>query len=250
VADAADDNRRYLPYGQVARPQVSLDRFDPSGFGQYGNWVFWEYLGERFGDDVVRDVWRHAAAYRGAPDGFSVAALRRALRPHGGLPAVFTAYAAALALPARSFAEGAAWPAAPGRSGRLGTRDRPARTTLRIDHLASRSVSVRPARSMRGAGRRLQVTVNAPARRTGARAYLQVVARDGTVRGRPIRLNADGFGRERVRFDARDVRRVTITLANASTRYRCGGGGPTYACNGTPRDQGRVFEVGARVVSR
>ena len=30
VADGADDNRRYLPYGQVARPGSSLDLFDPS----------------------------------------------------------------------------------------------------------------------------------------------------------------------------------------------------------------------------
>jgi hypothetical protein len=43
---------------------------------------------------------------------------------------------------------------------------------------------------------------------------------------------------------------VTITLANASTRYRCRQGVPTYACDGEPRDQRLVFEVGARVLPR
>ena len=247
VADGADDNRRYLPYGQVARPGTSLDRFDPSGFNQYGNWVFWEYLGERFGADVVKAVWRQAGAYDGAPDRYSVAALRRTLAQRGGLPATFAAYAAALTMPARSFAEGAAWPAARTGSGRLGVRDRHAHTALRINHLASRSIAIRPARTLRG-GWRLQVTVNAPARKTGPAAYLQVVGRKGAVHARPIALNADGFGRVRMSFDTDRVRRVVVTLANASTRYRCRDGGPTYACEGTPRDQGLVFEVGARVI--
>ena len=86
-ADGADDNRQYLPYGQLGRPGSSLDMFDPSGFNQYGNWAFLEYLGERFGNDVVRAVWRQAGAYDGAPDRYSVAALRRVLARHGGLAA-------------------------------------------------------------------------------------------------------------------------------------------------------------------
>ena len=162
VADGADDNRRYLPYGQVARPETSLDRFDPGGFNQYGNWAFWEYLGERFGAGVVRAVWRQAGAYDGAPDRYSVAALRRILARHGGLPATFAAYAAALTMPARSFAEGAAWPSATTGTGRLGPKDRHAHTAMRINHLASRSIAIRPTRALRGDWR-LQITVNAPA---------------------------------------------------------------------------------------
>jgi hypothetical protein len=231
VADGANDNRRYLPYGQVAKPGTSLDRFDPGGFNQYGNWVFWEYLTERYGADVVRAVWRRARAYDGAPDRRSVAALRRTLARHNGLPATFAAYAAALTKPARTFPEGAAWPAAKTGTGRLGRKDRHAHLALRINHLASRSIAARPARGLRGDWR-LEIAIDGPARKTGPAAYLQVVGRNGAVRRRPIALNAEGVGRARTRFDAERVRRVTITLANTSTRQR------------------RVFEVGARVFRR
>ena len=86
--------------------------------------------------------------------------------------------------------------------------------------------------------------------KTGPAAHLQVWRRNGSVTGRPIVLDSDGVGRERVRFYSRQVRRVTITLANASTRYRCGRGGPTFACEGRPRDQRLHFDVAARVVRR
>ena len=250
VADGADDNRRYLPYGQLARPGSSLDMFDPSGFNQYGNWTFWEYVGDRFGDDVVRAVWRQAGAYDGAPDRYSVAALRRVLARHGGLAAAFAAYASAATAPAHFFDEGASWPVITTRPSRLGARDRPAHTSLRINHLAARTVDIRPAASLRSRRWRLQITVHAPPAKTGPGAHLQVWRRDGSVSGRPIVLDAGGVGRERVRFDSRRVRRVTITLANASARYRCGRGGPTFACEGRPRDQRLRFEVAARVVRR
>ncbi len=250
VADGADDNRRYLPYGQVARPGTSLDLFDPTGFNQYGNWTFWEYLGERFGKDVVRAVWRQAGAYDGAPDRYSVAALRSVLARHGGLAPAFAAYASAATAPAHFFDEGATWPASTSRPGRLGTADRRASTSLRINHLAARNIDVRPARSLRGQRWRLQVTVDAPPAKTGPAAHLQVWRRDGNVTGRPIRLDADGAGRVWVSFDSRQVRRVTITLVNASTRYQCGRGGPTFACEGRPRDQRLHFDVSARVIRR
>jgi hypothetical protein len=251
VADGADDNRRYLPYGQLVRPGTSLDLFDAGGYHQYGNWVFWEYLGERFGPDVVREVWRQAGAYDGAPDRFSVAALRRVLARHGGLPATFAAYASATTDPARAYDEGDAWPAAKRpKAGSLGQADRRARTSVRLNHLASRTVAVRPTRGLRGRRWRLEITVNAPPRSTGPAAYVQVLRRDGSVRRRPMTLNPDGFGRERVRFDARRVRRVSITLANGSTRYRCGQSDQTFACAGRPLDQRLRFEVGARVYRR
>lgn len=41
-----------------------------------------------------------------------------------------------------------------------------------------------------------------------------------------------------------------MTLANASTRFRCGKGGEFFACNGKPADQGRRFAVRARVLRR
>ena len=246
VADDADDNRRYLRYGQVARPGTSLDRFDPAGFGQYGNWVFWEYLSQRFGNRVVRDVWEQASARPGSPDRFSVAALRHALADRGGLRATFARYAAALAQPARTFPEGAAWPRADIGTGRLGPHRRHARTRVRVNHLASHTIAVRPERGLRG-GWRLHLRVDGPSRAAAPVATLQVVRRDGSVRTRPVALDRQGEGRVRVRFDADRVRKVLLTLANASTRYECRAGGPTYACRGVPQDQRKAFDVTARI---
>jgi hypothetical protein len=251
VADGANDNRRYLPYGQVARPGTSLDLFDPSGHNQYGNWAFWEYLSQRFGNGVVRAVWRQAGAYDGAPNRYSVSALRKVLARKGGFATIFAEYAAATTAPGRAYDEGSAWQVTSvPKAGRLGRVHRRARTTLRINHLASRSIVVRPSRGLKGRRWQLQVTVKGPDRRTSPAAYLQVLRRDGTVAGRHVELNPRGYGRVRARFDARRVRRVTITLANASTRYRCRRGNPTFACQGQPRDQRQRFEVGARVVRR
>ena len=64
-ADAIDDNRQYLPYGQLGRPRQPLDEFDSFGQSQYGNWLFFELLSQDFGPDVVRRIWNLADATRG-----------------------------------------------------------------------------------------------------------------------------------------------------------------------------------------
>ena len=237
VADDVDDNRQYLPYGQLARPGSSLDIFDPQGFNQYGNWAFFEYLADRFGDDVVRAVWRQAGAYDGAPDRYSVPRSAGSSPGTAGWPRRFRRTPSAATAPAHFFDEGASWPGTTARPRRLGARDRPGLATLRINHLAARPVDVRPAASLRSRRWRLQITVHAPPAKTGPGGVpAGVAARRLPERPPRSPLDADGVGRQRVRFDSRRVRRVTITLANASTRYRCGRGGPTFALRGsTPR---------------
>ena len=49
-----------------------------------------------------------------------------------------------------------------------------------------------------------------------------------------------------MRFDATTTA-VTVVLANASTRYRCGEG-TTLACEGTPRDQRQRFVLRASLL--
>ena len=55
-ADGVNDNRAYLRFGQLARPGCPLDLFDPGGYAHYGNWAFWDFLGRRFGTEIVREV--------------------------------------------------------------------------------------------------------------------------------------------------------------------------------------------------
>ena len=51
-----------------------------------------------------------------------------------------------------------------------------------------------------------------------------------------------------VPFGSRDVKRVTLTLANASTGFYCWRQQLTYSCQGRPRDDNRAFAYQARAL--
>jgi hypothetical protein len=83
-ADDVNDNRQYLPYSQVKRPGTALDIFNQNGFNQYGNWTFFEYLSEHFGKGVVRSIWNKAYAAKGAPDAYSIKAVKQGIPLNSG----------------------------------------------------------------------------------------------------------------------------------------------------------------------
>ncbi len=254
----ADDNRRYLPYGQIARPWVPLDRFDPTSFGQYGQWPFWSFLADRFGDDVVRRVWERAGAYAGAPHEYSTKALSTVLARHGGLTSVFARYAAANVARAQEYDEGAAWPRPQVSERRLlgpdGRRSRRAGAKVDVDHLASRVIGLTPRRSaqasLRGGRYRLQVRVAGPAARTSPAAYVVIRSSKGDVLRRVglERVGRTTTGTVTTRFSP--GAQVLVVLVNASDRFVCRRPDPAYSCRGTPRDDDETFRVGARLVRR
>ena len=86
-ADDVNDNRQYLPAGQLGVPARSLDAFIDGAGPQYGNWVWWEYLSHRYNTGIVRTIWSKAAAYAGAPDYYSTQAVASALASRAGSPA-------------------------------------------------------------------------------------------------------------------------------------------------------------------
>lgn len=261
-ADEVDDNRRYLTYGQLRRPDLSLDRFDVSGYAHYGNWIFWEHLTDRFGDDVVRDVWERASE----DDVFSVQALRAVLRERGvRLPPVYARYAALNLVRAQAYDEGSTWPApapvarervlrpvAAARAARAdGGSARPAGVDLEVDHLASAAVVLRPGapdeRLERGRWA-LRVVVDGPRRATRPGAHLVVLRGDRSV-VRRVPLDPEGVGAAGVPLSPR-VTGVVVVVANGSSRYRCDVPDPAYACQGTPRDDDQVFDVSAELARR
>ncbi|MDN4174251.1 hypothetical protein QWY28_14905 [Nocardioides sp. SOB77] len=251
VADGADDNRQYLSASQVKLPTSSLDVFQPSGFAQYGNWTFWEYLGRRFGNGIVKQVWNKAGAFKGAPNMYSAQALRKTVgRRGGGLPSVFAAYAASNTAPARYYPEGSAWPRA-GFTKRvtLSKGSRRDSSSVTINHLASRNIGVRPAADLSGRKWRLRITVNAPKRAAGSAVHVLVRNKSGAWSRKTVALNRSGYGKKMVSFNAKKVSGVTITLANASTRYRCFKG-TNLSCRGLSRDQGRTFALKVAAVKR
>ncbi len=256
----ADDNRRYLPYGQVARPWVPLDRFESTGFSQYGAWPFWELLTGRYGDDVVRRVWERAGAYAGAPHEYSTKALASVLAPHGGLAAVFARYVASNVARAQEYDEGAAWPRPQVSERRLmspdGRRGRRVGARVQVDHLAGRVVAVSPRRSAEaslGRGRyRLHLRVVGPAARTSPAAYVVIRTHRGDVLRR-VTLDRDDSGTQTTgaittRFTG--GAQVLVVLVNASDRFVCRRPDPAYSCRGTPRDDDERFRVGGRLVRR
>ena len=243
-ADEVDDNRSYLPAGQLGRPRVPLDLFETDGFAQYGNWAWWEFLSRRYGTSVVRSVWNRAGTGGSLPDDYSTQALVEVLASRGGLPSVYAAFAAGNTVPSRTYAEGRAYPTSPATEDRLTSTRRAARLTTRLDHLTSRAWRLRPDASL-ARGSRLTVVVDAPDRVRAPAARLVAKLADGTVRQRAIPLGSTGSGRIDVGFDAATTS-VTVVLVNASTRYRCDEG-TSLACEGRPFDDGQQFAVRASV---
>jgi hypothetical protein len=114
--------------------------------------------------------------------------------------------------------------------------------------MASKTVLVRPASPLRARGWRLRLTVAGPS--AGAVANAIVHRASGALRRKPIELDADGRGELIVPFGSSRVQRVTLTLANASTRFDCWRQELVYSCQGRPRDDNRRFTYTARATRR
>lgn len=244
-ADESNDNRQYLPAGQLSHPNTPLDTFTTAGFQQYGNWPFFEYLSERYGRGVVRSTWEHAAAFPGGGHQYSAHALRDALADHGGLTSVFARYAAGNLDPARSYREGSAFPLAPLAA------DWPLSTTTRttgwrsltVHHLASQSVRAVPDADLADPGWGLRLRVDAPDLSTAPAAYVRVARRHGPATHLLVHLTQRGAGHVVLPFGHGRVRSVTVTLANTSVGYHgCFTDGP-YSCSGHPDAPRPTFRV-------
>jgi hypothetical protein len=242
LADAVDDNRAYLSAGQLRRPRTPLDLFSSGGTNQYGNWIWWEHLSQRLGRSVVRQVWNRAGAFAGAPNQYSVQALGARLRSSGGLTAAYTRFASDNLAPGSSYAEGSGYPSPRVPSRSIGRDTRQGEWSPRLAHLTSTSLRLTPGADLRTRRWRLRLVVDAPARRTGPGARVLVTRTDGDVERRRVRLDGSGDGRLVVPFGRTSVRSVAVTVANASTRYRCNRG-TSYACAGQSRDDGRRYAV-------
>jgi hypothetical protein len=250
LADAVDDNRQYLSSGQLGDTRTPLDLFGSYHPGQYGNWIFWEHLSGRHGADVVRRVWERAAAYRGGPDDYSVQAVRRVLRSRGGFAESYARFASGNLTPERTYPEGAAYSDPRSTVTRsVGPSSRRGGLGRRLRHLTSVSLRLRPGDRLDGRRWRLRLVVDAPDRRTGPAAHLVVTRQDGRSRSRPVRLGRGGGARTVVAFGPDEVASVAVTLANASTRYRCRRG-TSFACQGASRDDGRRYRVRYRAFRR
>lgn len=249
-ADDVNDNRQYLPYGQVGQPAESLDFFNASGFNQYGNWPFFENLSSRYGNRIVRRAWEQAGAFAGAPDKYSTQAIKSVLGSRGGFENVFRAYTAHNTIPGRTYDEGASWPAAPiDQRWVLSADQLEGERGFRIDHLASRNAVLKPDESLAGLRWRGRVTIDAPAEETSPTAYLIIKKQGGRIVERAVDLGPAGHGTAEFPFSHDVIRSVTVTLANASTRFSCWHE-MVYSCQGRSRDDDQQFNLKVAAFTR
>jgi len=242
-ADGINDNRQYLPYGQVRLPFDSLDVYAPAGFNQYGNWPFFEYLSSRYGVGIVRQIWNLSGNFPGAGKEYSTQAISDALRSHGGFTSVYTRFAAANVSPAKSYAEGGAWPSAKiNRSWTLARDHRSGGATFAINHMAARDVVMKPDTTLRGDRWHGRVAVDGPGRATSPAAYVVIDRTQGSPIRKQVTLSRSGAGSVTFSFRHATVKRVSITLVNASTRFDCGRN-TNLSCHGKPKDNGSSFDV-------
>jgi hypothetical protein len=257
IYDAVNDNRQYLAQSPLRNPGRSMDyySFVPPYYGPYGNWIWWRYLGERYPREggtglplVLRDVIANIGGSTPASPGrYSTQALARALASRGGsVPAAFTRFAVTNRAPARFYEEGHAYSAAPAAR-RYTLRDRTERAVSgQQRHLTSQTVAVKPGAGLRR-GWKLRVRVDLPARKYGYRAAVTTYWTNGTTSTTYLAVDAQGRRTKVFGFNHDKVKRVDVTLVNASTRYACWQG-KVYACEGTPRDDNRTTRAWFKAV--
>ncbi|GAA1478726.1 hypothetical protein GCM10009623_31720 [Nocardioides aestuarii] len=249
-ADDVNDNRQYLREGQVRLTHVPLDTFDRDRSFQYGNWTFFEYLSMRFGNGVVKRIWKGAGELRGDGGKYSLQAVRRALPDRVSLPDLYARYAAANATPGRSYPEGSSWPTPDwAGGGRLGRGD-VASGRVRISHLAAHHFRLTPEAELDRSRFRLKVSVDGPARKTSPRMVLVRLTPGGDVVTTEVALDKAGEGSATVPFNTLRTERLFAVAVNASTRFECGSHGTRYSCRGKPRDERKLFALRFKVVSR
>ncbi len=244
VFDDINDNRQYLPAGQLQRTLFPLDYYDVSSGSVYGNWVFFEFLSKAFGNGVVRRIWNKAGAFAGAPDMYSTQAISRVLKGRGGFTKAYSRFVGANLLPSKFYPEGSVWPSAELATATPLTLTSDSRTTgvqgYKLLHMSSLSWKVDSSATLTGPQFKLQVDIDGPKSFRMPAAYVQVLGHDGSVQRHYLKLNKSGAGSVTVPFDYTSVASVYVSLVNASTRFKCGKS-YVYSCNGLPIDDGRSF---------
>jgi hypothetical protein len=232
VFDEVDDNHGFLHAASpLAQPGVSLDRGRRGH--EYGAWIFWRYLSERFGTGIVRDVWERAEALGGEGGTYSLEATAAAVAARGTpFDSAFASFAVANRAPGAVYEEGRAYPAARAAASFALARSRALVDwrRVRVPHLAAAGVSFRPGQSGSGA---LRLWVAVPSSAPDLVVTALIVRRSGAVGFRRVRLGHDGAGSVTVPFSAARIRRVDLVASNASTALACWRG-TAFSCRGVP----------------
>jgi hypothetical protein len=259
--DEINDNRQYLKDSQISAPWSPLDRWSgaPNDFYQYGNWVFFEYLTQRWRaktgtmPTLVLDIWKRLNARAGAPDRHSTRAVQEVLSQRGAsFTAVYGQFVDGNRRPAKTYPEGKAATYKPARPAKTWTLSKSKRGTggwyYLVDHLTSVPIRIKPASGLRQRDWKLRVSVDLPPAKTAPVARVSVYLKSGKVATSNIRLKAKGLSSKAVGFSSRKVKYVELVMVNASLRTRCWTNQASpFACLGTPRDDAKKYIYNASI---
>jgi hypothetical protein len=260
VFPAVTDRIDYLARSPIRRPDRALDHGVNSY--EYGAWIFFRFLAESFDDEaIVRELWAYADGSNDndgpgpdtqGPDEFSMQAAGHATSDRGvSLSSAFATFAEWNGFPAHYYDEGALYPS-PLRAAlhKLGRGATTGWEAPRIRHLASAYHSFAP-RDTLGAGAKLKVVVDLPARKYKPAAKILIFYKSGDFQVRTLDLNSAGDASRTVAFGRGVVNRVDLVLTNASARYdlnTCWTQRTTYSCGGAvARDELRTYRFKATV---
>jgi hypothetical protein len=233
-----NDNRQYLPYGQLRKPRVPLDK--DTTFGVYGNWIFFRYISEHLPakkgalPSIMLQIWKKAAVSADRKHNkYSVAAITSALAARKtSIKKIYAGFATANLHPKLSYKEGAStrYPVAKAAgSTTLKPAKKKASGYFNVQHLASATRRFKPHNL--GTAWQLRLSAHLPKHRLGV--AIVTVYKMHRTNTRYIKLNAKGNGHVRVDFDNAHVKKVELTLVNTAHGYKCHQG-TAYACKGKP----------------
>jgi hypothetical protein len=247
VYDGINDNRQFLPASPLGtRPWLPLDMFNPNLRNQYGVWVFFRYLSERFDRSVVRDAWSRAVGR----SQYSVKAVVQAVEARAvDFDTEFADFGMRNVQPAVYYSEGRSY-RTPKISGTVALAAGEGYTSSSIPmyHFSNDYYSFVPE----SAAATLTVTVKTARPLASAQASALVfqknVAAATTVRA-VYDAVADQLVFPPLAFGSAQITKVVLVLTNPSTTMTScwtDSTSPWYACRGRPADDvGYVFTAQA-----
>lgn len=260
VFDDADDAVQYLDAGPLGRPNVPLDS-NNTRFGVYGDWIFHQFISERFASGGVGDVavtraaWERADASAVGRDMYAIQAINAALKAEHDVTfrEVFADFGMLNDVPGAVYAEGEenSYPTPPLVDAiKVTKRNGGGTGSVRLKHQTNAYFAFSPGRGVTSTAK-LRVAVDLPDYKTGSEASLLTVSDTGVVKYKEFRLNARGNGVVRGAFGRGTIVSADLVLTNASTRLDS----PCwrdqrwrYSCAGFPRDDNLAYAFRATLL--
>ncbi|WP_182379597.1 MXAN_6640 family putative metalloprotease [Nocardioides sp. WS12] len=233
--NSINDNRSYLPYGPLGVPSQPLDRW--GNLAQYGSWIFFRYLGERYPTAeglmpvIIRRMWEKA----GAGGQYSVQAITSTLTDlRTTMNVQFAGFAFWNRNPAQYYSEGAGYRPAPLYGTYNLSGSAPSKSLrIQLHHLSAKHYRFVP--KMTGAWR-LRVQLNLNYLIAGGAAVVTVKKKGQAPVAKIVALNSAGDGVSLHTFGGA-VDWVEVAAVSASTRYvSCGTRNFEWTCGGVPKD--------------